>query len=153
MNRFPSPCGLLLLAGMLTVLAWARPDPARAQEGGCVVAFVMDGDTFNCRDGTTVRLLGIDAPEGGRFGGAARRALATLLPVDSRVRLETEDGATDSDGRMLAYVFANGRMTNEVLVRLGYAFYRPDPDRARYAVELRRAEQVARSGRLGVWSR
>lgn len=148
MNTFPVRRILLALAAF----ALALPVSARAQEQeGCVVAFVLDGDTFNCRDGTTVRLLGIDAPEGGRFGEAARRALATLLPVDSRVRLEFDAERTDGEGRTLAYVFSNGRMANEVMVRLGYAFFRPDPDHRRFSPQLRSAENEAKEARIGVW--
>ena len=29
----------------------------------CTVAYVSDGDTFRCQDGTRIRLAGIDAPE------------------------------------------------------------------------------------------
>lgn len=126
--------------------------PAAGQTRPCVVAFVVDGDTFNCRNGTTVRLLGVDAPEGGPFGDASRRALLTLAPVDATVRLEIE-GEKDSQGRVLAYVFAGEKMVNEVLVRLGYAFYRPDPDHTRYSPLLRAAEREAKQGKLGVWSR
>ncbi len=141
---------LTALAGMILVSAGS----AHAQRGTCVVAYVVDGDTFNCRDGTTVRLLGADAPEGGRFGDAARRALATLLPVDGAVQLQEEGERHDSKGRLLAYVFlGEGKMANEVLVRLGYAYFRPDPDHPRYAARLRAAEEEARKAKLGVWSR
>lgn len=141
----------VLLFAAVAALALTAAGPAAGQTRPCVVAFVVDGDTFNCRDGTTVRLLGADAPEGGRFGNASRRALLTLAPVDSTVRLEVE-GEKDSQGRTLAYVFAGEKMVNEVLVKLGYAFYRPDPDRTRYAPRLRAAEREAKQGRLGVWS-
>jgi len=144
----PKPVRWTLLA---TALVLALPASGRAQGAECVVAYVLDGDTFNCRNGTTVRLLGTDAPEGGRFGDASRRALATLLPVDSRVRLEFDGERTDSNGRALAYVHTDGKMVNLVMVRLGYAFYRPDPDHPLHAAQLRAAEEEAKQARLGVW--
>lgn len=145
---------LILLALLVAAVAILRPGDARAQGTSCVVAFVVDGDTFNCRDGTGVRLIGVDAPERGRFGSAARRALATLLSVDSRVRLETDAESRDSQGRLQVYVFLpDGRLANEVLVRMGYAFYRPNPANDRFAQRLRSAEDQAKENKLGVWSK
>lgn len=141
---------LVLTAAGLAALA---PAPADAQSNRCRVAYVVDGDTFNCRDGTTVRLLLINAPDGGAYGDAARRALLTLLPVDATVSLEGDSVPRDGAGRRLAYVFLqDGRMANEVMVRLGYAFYKPDPPNERYARRLRSAEATAREGHLGLWA-
>ena len=134
------------------VLLIGLPAAARAQ-GPCKVAHVVDGDTFNCRDGRNVRLLGIDSPDAGRFGNVARRALATLLPVDSTVRIEIDSVPRDSDGRWLGYVFLeDGRLINELLVREGFAFYRGSRENVRYATRLRAAEQAARGASRGVWS-
>ena len=134
------------------VLILGLPALARAQ-APCTVAHVIDGDTFNCRDGRNVRLLGIDSPDAGQFGNVARRALATLLPVGSAVRIETDSIPRDSDGRLLAYVFLeDGRLVNELLVREGFAFYRSSRENTRYATRLRAAEQTARGVSRGVWS-
>lgn len=127
--------------------------PAQTPDS-CTVAFVLDGDTFNCRGGGTVRLALVDAPEGGSFGNIARRALATMLPVGTPVRLEFDEKNRDGNGRLLSYVFLpDGRFANEILVRLGYAFFKPDPANDRYSARLRQAENQARSRGLGVWSR
>lgn len=139
----------------------SRAQESRAQESGvqadapqrCAVAYVVDGDTFNCRDGTSVRLILVDAPEGGRFGDASRRALSTLLSVDSTVRLETDREVRDRQGRVRAYVsLADGRMVNEVMIRKGFAFFKPSPPNQRYAARLRDAEEAARRDGIGVWS-
>lgn len=144
--------GIALIAAAAALLATAGA--AVAQPRACTVAYVLDGDTFNCESGTTVRLILIDAPEGGSFGDASRRALATLLPVGSSVRLETDEEVVDGDGRLQAYVFLpNDQMANEVLLRLGYAFFEPAPPNRRYASRLRLAEERARELKLGVWAR
>lgn len=145
---------LAATAALAAVLAAA---PAAAQEeppaGSCVVAYVVDGDTLNCEDGTRVRLLLVDAPEGGRFGGLARRALATLAPVGTKLTLETDSTRRDASGRVLAYAFlADGRFVNETLIRLGYALFEPDPPNERYVERLRAAEEHAKENGLGVWS-
>ena len=145
--------GILFLALLVGPLV---ADPVRAQEAApsrCAVAFVVDGDTFNCRDGTSVRLLMVDAPEGGRFGEASRRALSTLVPVDSTVRLETDREVHDSQGRVRAYVYDGaGRMINERMIRKGFAFFEPSLPNERHAARLRAAEEAARSDGVGVWS-
>lgn len=136
----------------LVVLGLLAPLSLKAQEP-CVVAHVLDGDSFNCTDGRSVRLLLVDAPDAGRFGSVARRALATFLPARSTVRLETDSIPQDEQGRTLAYVhLADGRLINEILVREGYAFYKPSRENDRYADRLRAAEEAAHREKEGVWS-
>lgn len=137
----------------LFALLALTPAALPAQET-CEVAHVVDGDTFNCSDGRKVRLLLIDAPDAGRFGGVARRALTSLIQAGSTVRIETDAVPRDRQGRTLAYVFLpDGRMINEMLVREGFAFFRPSRVNARYAEPLRAAEELARAESRGVWSR
>ena len=81
----------LLLLSLVATLS--LPAPARAQKEqvetlSCTVAYVIDGDSFNCRDGTKIRLLLVNAPESGPFGDLARRALVGLLPVGETFRIE-----------------------------------------------------------------
>ena len=141
---------LVLIALALATLTAA---PLAAQTVTCRVAHVHDGDTFGCANGTRVRLLLIDAPDAGRFGGIARRALATLIPAGSRVTLETDSVPRDDQGRVLAYVYTgDGHLVNGILVREGYAFFKPSRDNHKYADRLREAEAEARSQQRGVWA-
>ncbi|HKY61304.1 MAG TPA: thermonuclease family protein [Gemmatimonadota bacterium] len=146
--------------GLAFAFAWGPcPEAARAQdEGGasvsCTVAFVIDGDSFNCRDGTKVRLLLVNAPESGPFGDLARRALAGLLPVGETFTIQTDRERRDKQGRTLGYVFlADGQMVNELMIRQGYAFLKPSEDNRRYLPVLREAEAAARETRRGLWAR
>lgn len=141
---------LALLASSLAPLSASAQNAARRT---CKVAYVVDGDTFNCRDGTTIRLSQVDAPEGGRFGDASRRALATLIPVDREVRVENAAESRDDQGRLLGIVYLDdGRMVNDVMIRKGFAFFKPGSPDAPHADRLRTAENEARSAELGVWS-
>ena len=144
----------LLAAAALAAAGLAAAAPASAQDPeSCTVAFIVDGDTFNCADGTTVRLLLVNAAEGGRFGEAARRALATLVPKGSVVRIEPGAKPRDGQGRLRAFVYLpDGRLVNQVLIRLGYAFFEPDPPNTAHVDDLRAAENRARRERLGVWT-
>jgi micrococcal nuclease len=146
----------LAAALLLLAVAWA---PARAQQEdtetlSCTVAYVIDGDSFNCRNGTKVRLLLVNAPESGPFGDLARRALVGLLPVGQTFRIEIDRERRDGQGRLLGYVFlADGQMANELMIRQGYAFLKPSEDNRRYLPRLREAEAAARETRRGLWAR
>jgi micrococcal nuclease len=151
-----------LSAAFALVLAFAwswAPAVVRAQEEAvqafsCTVAFVIDGDSFNCRDGTKVRLLLVNTPESGPFGDLARRAMVSLLPVGETFRIETDRERRDKQGRILGYVFlADGQMANELMIRQGYAFLKPSEDNRRYLPRLREAETAARETRRGLWAR
>lgn len=156
MRRPEARHGRLALVALAAALA--TPGAAAGQEAGsrleCTVAHVIDGDTLNCANGDRVRLDLIDAPESGPFGTAARNAMVGLLPVGATVRLELDERVRDPQGRLLAYVFLeDGRMVNEMLIRQGYAFYKPNMVDRRYAARLRAAETAARTAGLGIWTR
>lgn len=143
----------LLILGLIALVATPLSVRAQGPGGPCRVAHVLDGDTFNCKDGRKVRLLLADAPEAGRFGDVARRALSTLIPVDSEVSLETDSIDRDAAGRTLAYVYIpDGRMVNEILISQGYAFFKPSRQNDRHAARLREAEEKARGEKRGLWS-
>jgi micrococcal nuclease len=90
-----------------------------APTGACIVGRIVDGDTFYCRNGRKVRLLGIDGPERGQgsAGRQARRALARLLPSGRAVRLVGGAAPRDRHGRVLAYAWVGGAPVNETVVR------------------------------------
>jgi len=121
------------------------------------VAWVADGDTIELADGRRVRLVQIDAPEGGEgecYADEATRVLRRLLPQGTEVRLEADPrlDSVDTYGRLLRYVFRNRTNVNVTLVKQGAAtvwFFRGD--RGRYASGLLRAARRARAGDRGLW--
>ena len=139
------------LAALLSV-ACAAPVPSADD---CRVARVSDGDTFYCRDGRKVRLIGIDTPElaQGAAGDAARGALRRLLPEGASVRLELDAAPRDRYRRTLAYVWRGERLVNEAMVREGWAVLFTVPPNVRYARRLERAQHEARARRAGLWAR
>ncbi len=159
----------MLGAAVLAVAAWAlRPywQPADNQppaEGRTevVVERVVDGDTFVIRspEKTRVRLIGVDTPETVKpdhpvepFGPEAG-ALTRQWIEGKSVVLEFDREKHDKYGRLLAYVWVDGKMLNEELLRqgLGRALlqYNFSADRKEM---FRRAEAEARAARRGVWS-
>ncbi|MBW6442001.1 thermonuclease family protein [Patescibacteria group bacterium] len=124
------------------------------------VLSVTDGDTFRIDyegKSTSVRMIGIDTPEVNHpskpvqcFGEEASQRTKDLL-LDKEVVLEQDVSKTDRYGRILAYVWLNGEMINEKLVKEGFAFSTPYPPDVKYQDILDKAEEYARNNSLGLW--
>lgn len=132
-----------------------------SSEGGelLTVTRVVDGDTIVLSTGQTVRYIGIDTPETvdprrevGCFGKEASDKNKTLV-LGKEVRLEKDISDTDRYGRLLRYVFVNGQMVNELLVREGYAHASSYPPDVTYQELFIEAEKEARDQGKGLWSK
>lgn len=141
----------LALAAVPSAACASVPPPADE----CRVARVTDGDTFHCRDGRKVRLIGVDSPElaQGDAGRMARDALRRLLPAGRAVRLELDAAPRDRYGRVLAHVWAGDTLVNEAMVRGGWALLYTVPPNVRYVRRLERAQREARARGAGLWER
>jgi endonuclease YncB( thermonuclease family) len=120
------------------------------------VARIIDGDTLELRNGDTIRLVQIDAPEtnGECYATQSTKALRSLLPRGAEVRLESDPRLDNRDryGRLLRYLFREGQSVNLALVKQGAAsvwFYQGD--RGRYWRELKRAADNAQAKERGAW--
>lgn len=131
--------------------------PIEARPGGsttCVVARIVDGDTFVCEGGSRIRLLVADAPEAGQgpYADSATLLLERFMPVGSSVRLEFDVRTRDRYRRLLAYVYAGDTFVNRELVRRGLALVEVYPPNVREVDALRAAADSARAERRGLWS-
>lgn len=138
------------LAGALVILlALSTPAIAKRLEG--VVTKVRDGDTLVValpHGVETIRLHGVDCPEGGQaYGGAARRTTQSLA-LGKRVTIVSK--GRDRYGRVLGdVVLPDGRSLSAELIRRGMAWwYRRYAPRSPFA-EL---EARARAKRAGLWN-
>jgi micrococcal nuclease len=145
---------LLLPMGLAFQSCGPAPGSAATRPAPCVVERVADGDSFNCRDGRRVRLIGIDAPElsQGESGRRSRAALSRLAPPGTTVRLEQDAAPRDRYGRVLAHVWTGPRLVNEALVLEGWAMLYTVPPNVKYAERLERAQKKARAAGVGLWS-
>jgi micrococcal nuclease len=144
----------LVAAGCEGGASEERPEAGRAEEA--TVEWVVDGDTLRLAGGKQVRLLQIDAPEGGKdcYGDDATRELIRLTPKGTRVRLERDPGLDDTDqyDRLLRYVFVGRENVNVELVERGAVSpYYFRNDRGRYARELDDAVANAMKAERGYW--
>ena len=159
---------LLALAPLVLVVDCGEPEPAGVggspdvtSEARATVVDVVDGDTIEVRlsdgDLEDVRYIGIDTPESvdpeepvqcfGHRASAANEALVLGREVTLRFGPERRDAY----GRLLAYVYAGGRLVNAELVRRGLArTLTIAPNDALAPIFSRLAVVAGRAGR-GLW--
>lgn len=143
------------------VPATATPIPTRTPQRGRTLAFVLrvwDGNTILIEGGSTVRYIGVIAPGAGMFGRPlepfGREAAERNLELVEGQQVEIEMDVTDVDaaGYMLRYVYVDGVMVNELLLREGLARVAPSGANVRYAAALRQAEVEARAAPVNIWT-
>ena len=115
------------------------------------VTEVIDGDTFKTEAGSTIRLLGINAPEINDPGGDIAKQMLVCLVMGGNVRLERDVTDKDDYGRFLRYVFVDGEFVNAEMIRMGYAELRFYPPDTLYHRDMRELEKIAIRNRSGLW--
>jgi micrococcal nuclease len=159
---------LALVAILTVVLAPACTEGVDDRGGGgdddaritVRVVEVVDGDTIRVDlngEETPVRLIGIDTPEKDGpytdeecFGGQATRYTAEALGGRD-VDLEFDVERTDRFDRTLAYVWVDGGLFNEFILREGYAVLATFPPNVRYVGRFTTAQRRARDEQAGLW--
>lgn len=128
-----------------------------AATASAVVSEVVDGDTIRLSTGERVRYIGIDTPETVdphktvQCYGNEASTQNELLVLGKTVILEKDVSETDRYGRLLRYVWLDGEMVNEKLVRDGYAIekaYKPD---IKYQEKFKVAQLEAQQNKRGLW--
>jgi micrococcal nuclease len=120
--------------------------------GGQVVDHVIDGDTFILEDGTSVRLLGIDAIEVGHPGADIAKMFLQSLVEGKEVTLERDSVENDHFGRILAHVFVDTIYVNGRMVRKGYTQTRFFAPNYKYNDHLLDLERDAERAERGLWA-
>jgi micrococcal nuclease len=153
---------LLVLAALVLLRPWEQlrfgDEPAAS-----ATAYVMravDGDTIEVRlDGRAedVRYIGVDTPETVKpdtpvqcFGPQASRFNHALVE-HRQVRLVFGVERRDVYGRLLAYVYLDGRFVNAELIRRGLARTLTIPPNDHFAGRLKQLEMAAARAGRGLW--
>lgn len=122
-----------------------------------------DGDTFRLKiDGKEkrVRLLMVDTPEMNYeennpmpFAESAKEYTQKLLENASKIEVLSDVGnKTDHYGRLLAYVFIDDVLLQELLLREGYAAVRYiDKPNNTLEEQLKELEEIAKSNKINIW--
>jgi micrococcal nuclease len=165
MQRGLGSAVLLLLAAVVLLRPWGEdlerlweePEPASVR---ALVTRVVDGDTVEVRFDDReedVRLIGVDTPETVKPGtpvqcfGPEASSFSHRLLEGRRVRLVFGAERRDVYGRLLAYAYLDGRMTNAELLRRGLARTLTIPPNDRFAERFARLETAAARDGRGLW--
>ena len=134
--------------------------PAPAAVSTFEVQRVVDGDTVRLKDGRSVRMIGVNAPETGKkgrpdepFAVAARQRLQGLVDAsDGRVGVVPGREGKDRYGRTLAHLYgANGANLEAQLLAEGLGFLVAVAPNVDLVACQQAAERSARAARLGLW--
>ncbi len=161
-NLWLQTAGLMLLAGCQA----APPKYPTVQ-----ISRVLSGQSVEWIDRSQQppviqqgRLIGIDAPDSGQepWGSQAKQRLETLvgMPAQDAVGVEFEDAAADKYGRKFVYLWKDGRLLNEELLRDGAVLAKirssnsliTNASGTKYRERLIRGSQYARIMGVGIWN-
>ncbi|MDF0051861.1 thermonuclease family protein, partial [Staphylococcus pseudintermedius] len=88
------------------------------------------------------------------FGQEASDRTAKLLKNANKIEVEFDVGRKqDKYHRYLAYIYVDGKMVNNILVKEGLA--KVDyvyPPNTRYLSQLEKSQKAAKKAKLGIWS-
>jgi len=162
----PAPTNTPTMSDTPTLTPSATEDLSFYNSSGCIprntsyqggeVIEVLDGDTIEVQftDGitTTVRYLGVDAPESGLpFYERAKQANADLV-LHKAVILVKDQSETDPYDRLLRYVVVGEVFVNQELVKIGVARAVNYPPDESCKDTFLSAEETARQVFLGMWA-
>ncbi|MFH1797818.1 MAG: thermonuclease family protein [Candidatus Omnitrophota bacterium] len=148
---------------ILTLAGCLKSDSKQLQsQKAFFVSRVIDGDTIELSTGKRIRYIGIDTPE-------VRKKTAGSWQYDPKpysleasnynkslvegkeVILEFDVEKQDKYSRWLAYVYKDGKMVNEELLKQGYAKVLVIPPNTKYRSRLNIAQTEAQQAHRGLW--
>lgn len=123
---------------------------------------VIDGDTLEIDyhgASEKVRLLLVDAPESVHPDASRNVPQGTLAAEFTRQLLEGKQIALEFDvqerdhyGRLLAYVYLDNILVNQLLLEEGHAVVSVFPPNVKYVDQFRQAETLAQNNQKGLWN-
>lgn len=124
----------------------------------------VDGDTFKIvmdNEIKTVRMLAIDTPESvhptkkvEKYGKESSKYTCDLLTNAKKIELEYDNNSDKLDkyNRVLAWVFVDDYLLQDILVRNGYAEVAYLYNEYKYTDILKEHETLAKLEKLNIWS-
>jgi micrococcal nuclease len=125
------------------------------------VVRVVDGDTVVVRyEGREerIRLIGVDTPETVHpnkpveaYGEEAKEYTKKKLE-EKNIQIEFDVQERDRYGRLLGYIWVDGLLFNDELLRMGYARVATFPPNVKYVETFKETEKNAREKQVGIWN-
>lgn len=112
---------------------------------------VIDGDTIVADTGEVIRYIGMNTPEKGQpFANEATEENKRLV-LRKEIWLEFDIDRKDRYGRTLAYLFMDGVLVNEELVKKGLAVSETIQPNVKHKYRILAAEEDAKKNCKGIW--
>lgn len=152
-----------LLAGSFSPFAQTAEAAIPNTAVKVTVKEVVDGDTIQVvykGKQETVRMILIDTPETKdpkkciQLYGPEATAYTKkyLLDTSKKVHIELDKETRDQYGRLLAYVYVNDTMFNELLLQSGLARIAVYEPNTKYLKKMQATETKAKTDKKGIWS-
>lgn len=150
--------------GNINTTEYSKSATTKLHKEPATLIKAIDGDTVKLMykgKPMTFRLLLIDTPETKhpkkgveKYGPEASAYTKKMVENAKKIEVEFDKGQkTDKYGRGLAYIYADGKMVNQALVRQGLAkvayVYKPNNTHEQL---LRKSEAQAKKEHLNIWS-
>ncbi len=111
---------------------------------------IADGDTFILENNKqTVRLFGLDTPEMNNCYGP--ESYARLDQLLKKRQVQIKEPVVDKFGRIVALVYVDGKLINEIMIKEGFAAYRSEPGSGKEAMKA--AHEIAKTNKIGIYSK
>jgi len=115
------------------------------------ISYVIDGDTLKTKDGKSIRLIGINAPEIGEPCSLEAKKKLEELIIGKRLRLEKDVGDKDEYGRLLRYVYADDLFVNAEMIKIGLARFEEVEPNTKFSSLFLEMENNARKEKGCIW--
>lgn len=110
---------------------------------------VIDGDTFVLQNNKPlVRLYGLNAPDLPNCYG--QESLARLEELLKGGRVQLKEPVGDKYGRIVALVYVNGQLINDILLKEGLAVFSTEYSSVKE--QMRQSNDYAKAHHLGIYS-
>lgn len=155
----------LMALMILVAVIYTSPIGKRSDRISVTLAGCVDGDTADFWiDGESVRVrfLAIDTPEVSHgtgesepFGEQAAEYTCSYLKAADKIELEMDSNASEYDkyGRMLAWVFADGKLLQKEILLNGLANVAYLYDDYKYTEQCQSAQKKAEREHLGIFAK
>lgn len=117
-----------------------------------IITHVIDGDTVVTKEGTKIRLIGIDTPETGKCYSDIATEYMSRLVLNKHVQIKTDVQMWDKYNRLLGYIWTDSDiLANEHLVISGHAKVMTIEPNTKHAKLLNDAQRYAVIKDVGLW--
>lgn len=147
---------LALFLSLLSILfLFFHPSPLTSKffYKEAIVTKVIDGDTVEISNGEKIRLIGINAPEKGKYYFDESKKYLESLVLGKKVKIEVGEQKRDRYGRLLAYLFLEDNNINIEMIRNGAAHIYKQNEIKKYKNTFLEAEKYAIKSEIGIWKK